>query len=127
MTSVAVATSSSSSSSSRLGDDHVKALTVEVHELREQLLELQEQQLQDRASHVAVVNELSLELLELRSVVHALVEWSEAAPTFAQFQMHVDALWHLADLKSEERLEQVSREKLRKGTYQKNERKRTIC
>jgi hypothetical protein len=75
------------------GDDHVKALTVEVHELREQVLELQEQQLQDRASHVAVVNELSLELLELRSVVHALgrVE-PRQRPRLRSFSMHVDAL-----------------------------------
>lgn len=88
-------------------DDHVKVLTLEVHELREQLLDQHEAALQERSAHVSVVNELSLELLELRSVVQSLVEWHEAAPTFKQFQTHIDALWHLADLRSEERLEQV--------------------
>ena len=97
------------SSSSAAVDDHVKRLTVEVHDLREQLLETQEQAQHDRASHIAVVNELSLELLELRTLTHAVVEWADAAPTYAQLSAHIDAAWRLEQLKVEERLEQVRR------------------
>lgn len=49
---------------------------VDVHELREIVLSLQETINSERVTHVAIVNELSSELLDHRQLLQSLVDWS---------------------------------------------------
>lgn len=58
-------------------------------------------------THVAIVNELSSELLDHRQLLQSLVDWSVGVPSLSQVSKQIDLQWAGNELKTDERLEQV--------------------
>lgn len=99
--------SSSSASLAPTDNDPMRQLMLDVHDLRETVLSLQETINSERVTHVAIVNELSSELLDHRQLLQSLVDWSVGVPNLSQVQKQIDLQWAANELKTDERLEQV--------------------